>query len=282
MKQLETQLYPERVKEIAHSVQTKYTHHGMGVDSEDGSMDNSETEDAAAVASLVTDGDENVIAETIEIETGDPESPSGHHQVMHATPTTIVIQAPGGGSYSAPIHFQTSSSGMTSDSTTRVMHVTTAGGSRQKGGNKRTAAGGSKPGAIALPIDVPFIGGTSHNNSSGTITLQIVNSNGHDTSSSSVSNTSRHNLETIVEAIRHLEGDHLFKDDPDAAAVTVGYEEEEVVETQAEVEIQPKPLKVLKVSPEQLGAIRSQVIKCIPVSTSGGSGRPGVIVAKNP
>lgn len=26
--------------------------------------------------------------------------------------------------------------------------------------------------------------------------------------------TSRQNLETIVEAIRHLEGDHLFSDDP--------------------------------------------------------------------
>ena len=28
------------------------------------------------------------------------------------------------------------------------------------------------------------------------------------------SSTSRQNLETIVEAIRHLEGDHLFNDDP--------------------------------------------------------------------
>lgn len=27
-------------------------------------------------------------------------------------------------------------------------------------------------------------------------------------------NTSRQNLETIVEAIRHLEGDHLFSDEP--------------------------------------------------------------------
>lgn len=29
-----------------------------------------------------------------------------------------------------------------------------------------------------------------------------------------VASTSRQNLETIVEAIRHLEGDHLFNDDP--------------------------------------------------------------------
>lgn len=30
----------------------------------------------------------------------------------------------------------------------------------------------------------------------------------------SASNTSRQNLETIVEAIRHLEGDHMFGDEP--------------------------------------------------------------------
>lgn len=39
----------------------------------------------------------------------------------------------------------------------------------------------------------------------------------HDDSSPSrlyVSNTSRQNLETIVEAIRHLEGDHMFGDEP--------------------------------------------------------------------
>jgi transcription factor AP-4 len=29
-----------------------------------------------------------------------------------------------------------------------------------------------------------------------------------------LANTSRQNLETIVEAIRHLEGDHLFSDEP--------------------------------------------------------------------
>jgi len=29
-----------------------------------------------------------------------------------------------------------------------------------------------------------------------------------------IANTSRQNLETIVEAIRHLEGDHLFSDEP--------------------------------------------------------------------
>lgn len=29
-----------------------------------------------------------------------------------------------------------------------------------------------------------------------------------------VSNTTRQNLETIVEAIRHLEGDHMFEDEP--------------------------------------------------------------------
>lgn len=35
------------------------------------------------------------------------------------------------------------------------------------------------------------------------------------------SNTSRQNLETIVEAIRHLEGDHMFGDDSHPATTVV-------------------------------------------------------------
>lgn len=34
-----------------------------------------------------------------------------------------------------------------------------------------------------------------------------------------VSNTTRQNLETIVEAIRHLEGDHMFEDEPQTQEV---------------------------------------------------------------
>lgn len=36
-----------------------------------------------------------------------------------------------------------------------------------------------------------------------------------------VSNTSRQNLETIVEAIRHLEGDHMFGDEPQQQQVSL-------------------------------------------------------------
>ena len=295
VKSLETQLYPERVKEIAQSVQNKFVHHGIShhhhqLHSESGSIDEgSETEDAAAVASLVED--ENVIAETIEIETQDPEDLS--HGIHHASaPTTIVIQGPSG-AYSAPIHVQaqpTISYAPTATSTTSFTNSNTRG---KKGGANR----GSK-GAIALPIDVPFIGASPSASQStpGTITVQIVNSsNGSNEGGFNVSNTSRHNLETIVEAIRHLEGDHLFKDEE----VTVDYGEEEVeVETESipseemteeivihQYQDEPmemttsKPVKVLKmVAPHEMGV--SRVIKCIPVSSGGTGSRPGVIVAK--
>jgi len=35
--------------------------------------------------------------------------------------------------------------------------------------------------------------------------------------------TSRQNLNTIVEAIRHLEGDHLFRDDIKLVSATVSH-----------------------------------------------------------
>jgi hypothetical protein len=249
IKALESQLYPERVKEIAHHVQSV-------------SVVNSESEEAAAVASLV---DDEVIAETIEIETHScPGSPS-------SIPTTIVI--------SAPVSSNTISTGPHT-STARVIHVTE---STER--NKSTTAKAQQPAAIALPIDMPFIGGTS--SSGGTVTLQIIAPAGSE-QAGNASNTSRHNLETIVEAIRHLEGDHLFKDEDAVTVVKQDYEGEEIVGSAIEeVELSTseaipsgKTVKhVLTVSPEQLGAIRQQVIQCLPIA---GQSRPGVIVAKNP
>lgn len=276
VKSLETQLYPERVKEIAQSVQVRLARGGLGSEcgysDEDAMIDD---EGAAAVASLVDD--EGVIAETIEIEANScPGSPSNVMQ-----PTTIVIQAQGGGSYSTPIHFSTATS--QPSATPRIIKLETV--SRGKS-TRKNAGKGAQPAAIALPIDMPFIGSTTTTTSGttsdpGTVTVQIINGNNNESNSVNVSNTSRHNLETIVEAIRHLEGDHFMKDDPDGAAVTVDYGGEEIVETET-VEIDSsagdtKPIKVLQVSAEQLGAIRSQVIKC---QRAPSGQRPGVIVSK--
>ena len=271
VKSLETQLYPERVKEIAQSVQVRLARGGLGSECGYSDEEMMDDEGAAAVASLVDD--DGVIAETIEIEANScPGSPSGVMQ-----PTTIVIQAQGGGSYSTPVHFSTATSQQSG--TPRIIKLETVGRGKS---TRKSSAKGATPAAIALPIDMPFIGSTTTttggtNSDPGTVTVQIINGNNNESNSVNVSNTSRHNLETIVEAIRHLEGDHFMKDDPDGAAVSVDYSEE-IVETET-VEIDAssgdsKPIKVLQVSAEQLGAIRSQVIK------SSGQ-RPGVIVAKS-
>lgn len=365
VKALETQLYPERVKEIAQSVQVKLNHprhhHSSSLHasaSETGSLDNSENENEAAVASLVDD----VIAETIEIESGScPGSPitstaMGSHQ-------TIVIQQPG-----------SSTNGTSIGPTSHVIHLD-ASALRSIAAaslNNKSAVGkaSGEPNAIALPIEVPFMGGivnassatvsksnsttgqssnSNKTNSSGAISNStsniqvsvtttptttgtgtksgttgttlpsvvttrvssvivsttnssnsgnnsssssstnssnnITNSNGkeagkngtsngsvttnNDGKSTSATNTNtnsnksststtsssstksakqqissnsslassqpRHNLETIVEAIRHLEGDHMFKDD-DSVAIEVE-EEVEVPLTETETTI---------------------------------------------
>ena len=140
-----------------------------------------------AVASLVED---DVIGETIEIETGSCPSPPVHQ----LPPTTIVIQGPGNTTYTTtPIQLRTASG-------QQVIHV-----QQQKQDTSKTRGKGKQQAAIALPIEVPFMGGTAGGGSQGsgnTVTLQIIN-NGDQSAGNS---TSRHNLETIVEAIRHLEG----------------------------------------------------------------------------
>lgn len=245
-------------------------------------MDNSENENDVAVASLV-DYDENVIAETIEIETRSC-PPSPQHQPQ---PTTIVIQGSGGNFTSGnPIQLRTAQG--------QIIKVEPAKGRTNnriqvKGGNS------SNPAAIALPIEMPYIAqpgasGDSNNKNNNTVTVQILNAN--DAQAQATHTQSRHNLETIVEAIRHLEGDHMFKDDPDS---NVAYEEEEVVmneEVVSDQPAQPAPVTsmpmqqpaastttakpVASVSSERLGVIQQRVIK----GNLTRSGRSGVIVAK--
>jgi len=295
VKSLETQLYPERVKEIAQSVQVKL--HKQNSES----MDVSESEDQAAVAALVDD--DGVIAETIEIETGScPASPQ---------PTTIVIQGTGGQTFTAnPIQFRTVTSGG------QVIHVSEAAPAKTTGGRKHSTSKGSsssisqQPAAIALPIEVPFISsGAVVSSSSGsivtssggnTVTVQIIGAPGVSVGggqcvtasvvdpNAGANATSRHNLETIVEAIRHLEGDHMFKDD-----TVEGVPIEEVITTE-EIEAGGGDAVTIEIpvtstssitKTVKASAIRQKVIKSTTSSsstttTTSSQSRPGVIVAK--
>ncbi|XP_053201345.1 transcription factor AP-4-like [Panonychus citri] len=196
---LEAQLYPEKIKEIAQQVQLQFN-----TNPEDSHISASE-ETAAAVSSVVND---EIVAETIEIETHScPESPL--HQ------TTFVIQTapqPSSNPNSSP----PSPTGVETpqDLSTKTVKVasipmtTTSIKANQKS---------AQPAAIALPIDVPFVGNESGNSGPTTVTLRIIGSIGDATArlEANIPNntTSRQNLDTIVEAIRHLEGDHLFRDD---------------------------------------------------------------------
>lgn len=246
-------------------------------------MDNSENENDVAVASLV-DYDENVIGETIEIETRScPGSPQQQHQI----PTTIVIQGANNTFSSGnPIQLRTAQG--------QIIKVEPA---KRNAAGRVQVKGGNNPAAIALPIEMPYISGSSStsggggdsNSKNNTVTVQILN--GNDGQAQASHTQSRHNLETIVEAIRHLEGDHMFKDDSESNV----YDEEEVIANEEEVvSAQPQVTSssattsakttttakpVATVSSERMGAIRQKVIKNNNLSNSGG-GRPGVIVAK--
>jgi hypothetical protein len=188
------------------------------------------------------------------------------------------------------------------------------------------------PAAIALPIDMPFIceneptteeivthveepsstGEVSVNqlgevisDTDGiptTVTLQIV-SDGSVYEAGGASANSGRNLDTIVEAIRHLEGDHLFHDvsgrqndqskvvtdDGKGTATTVVLKQMNDRELsnliaagqtagtyQLTTSTNGGIRTVLTVSPEQIGAIRQQVIQCTPTTA-----RPGVIVSNH-
>lgn len=141
---------------------------------------------------------------------------------------------------------------------------------------KSSSKSSAQPAAIALPIDVPFINADRDATSSTAVTVEIIApgniSTSYSTTTASGGNsTSRQNLDTIVEAIRHLEGDHLFRDDvkPEAATEALG---EIITETATSTSLSPALRTVLTMSPEQFGAIRHQVIQLQ---------RPGVIVANH-
>ena len=155
---------------------------------------------------------------------------------------------------------------------------------QQKQDTSKTRGKGKQQAAIALPIEVPFMGGTGGGGSQGsgnTVTLQIIN-NGDQSAGNS---TSRHNLETIVEAIRHLEGDHMFKEEEAACVAVDGtvLEEHEVItseEVVTEEEKRPdvKTVVVSTSNASSTGVLRQKVIKTNLPSKS--QSRPGVIVAK--
>ncbi|KAK8769849.1 hypothetical protein V5799_013686 [Amblyomma americanum] len=83
--------------------------------------------------------------------------------------------------------------------------------------------------------------------------------------------TSRQNLETIVEAIRHLEGDHLFRDDEPHSGTATAPERMGVVGDNSSM--LRSSLNVLVVHEP---ALRQQVIQC-----GTATRRPGVIVANH-
>lgn len=81
--------------------------------------------------------------------------------------------------------------------------------------------------------------------------------------------TSRQNLETIVEAIRHLEGDHLFRDDEPHSTIA----SERMSTPGGDGSMLRSSLNVLVVHEP---ALRQQVIQC-----GTATRRPGVIVANH-
>lgn len=159
----------------------------------------------------------------------------------------------------------------------RVVHIpeTTAKKGKRARNNSKNQP---QPAAIALPIDVPFINGIGDVEDGGqTVTLQIIGPSSND-QCANMANGPRHNLETIVEAIRHLEGDHLFKDEENVTVVKQDYEGEEIITSEVEevelsTTIEPVPTSTGRVKVVMAPSSRRQQV----IQT-----RPGVIVAKNP
>ena len=206
--------------------------------------------DMSSSSQDLTESDLNsdeVIGETIEIEANScPGSPQ-------MSPTTK------GGVFSTPVSAATNiktESGSLSDIQPQDLSAKSVNVSSPK--KSKT---GAQPAAIALPIDVPFIAAEPVDSG---VTLEIIESG-----AGSYGSTSRQNLDTIVEAIRHLEGDHLFRDD-DSGSVVIKPELDETTTTNAA--LSPALRTVLTMSPEQFGAIRHQVIQLQ---------RPNVIVANH-
>ncbi|XP_013776470.1 transcription factor AP-4-like isoform X2 [Limulus polyphemus] len=85
--------------------------------------------------------------------------------------------------------------------------------------------------------------------------------------------TSRQNLETIVEAIRHLEGDHMFQDDPEPLKQC---EQERTISDGSASHELNSPYNLL-CKTNKNSHLNYQVIQCL----SGTQSRPGVIVTNH-
>lgn len=97
-----------------------------------------------------------------------------------------------------------------------------------------------------------------------TVKLEETNEPSNETYAHS---TSRQNLATIVEAIRHLEGDHMFRDDLPMSPASQSSSEE--LPTERTVSSQNSDI-------DHVLILQHQIIKNAPVTQS----RPGVIVSK--
>lgn len=90
--------------------------------------------------------------------------------------------------------------------------------------------------------------------------------------------TSRQNLETIVEAIRHVEGDHMFRDDPAPSESPVNQwtDEENAVTVDKEL-CEEQTHQTLHLLTNQDFSFQHQIIRNAPITQS----RPGVIVSNH-
>lgn len=109
-----------------------------------------------------------------------------------------------------------------------------------------------------------------------------------------VTNTSRQNLETIVEAIRHLEGDHLFEEvqvDQEAPLALTTKQAREAQRDREhrkiQLEINPflkfntnNPTSSVTVIPTTVNNTHSQASKTVTIHQQQQVNRPGVIVVK--
>ena len=120
-------------------------------------------------------------------------------------------------------------------------------------------------GRRSSPLEVSSSGvETSLHSSPPAFTVKLHVSSPNETYAHS---TSRQNLATIVEAIRHLEGDHMFRDDLPLSPASQSSGEE--LHTDQTVSLQNSDT-------DHALTLQHQIIKNAPVTQS----RPGVIVSK--
>lgn len=90
--------------------------------------------------------------------------------------------------------------------------------------------------------------------------------------------TSRQNLETIVEAIRHVEGDHMFRDDPAPTETSTNqWSDQENTDTFDNELSEEQTHQTLHLLTNQDFSFQHQIIRNAPIIQS----RPGVIVSNH-